>query len=115
MPIMFFKIKNIISAFARWKHPSVKTIDVVNKIEDGELKEKILQLINADIDYIKDFHADQHQRLHFAIIKLSIDKKYGFEYAKDLIYYDFRDLLMNAGFGHDVYKHLYWADDFVHK
>lgn len=112
---MYLRIKNLFSAITRWKHPSINTIDVVNKIEDDELRDKVIQLINTNIDYIKDFPAHQHQRLHIAIIKLSVDKNHGFEYAKDLIFCDYRDLLMSAGFGYDIYKHLYWADEFVHK
>lgn len=111
---MNFKIRNLFGAIKNLKHPSINTLEVISKINNRQLEEKILQLINEDIDYIKDFSSNQHQRLHLAIIKLSVDEKFGFEYAKDLIYCDYRDLLMSADFGNDIYRHLYWAEEFTH-
>jgi hypothetical protein len=51
------------------------------------------------------------ERLRFAVLKLSGGKLDKLRKALDLGKRDWRDLLMAAGFGHDLEAHKHWADE----
>ena len=90
-----------------------RTRKIISSIEDSEIREKIVYLISqAESSFPKT--ESSLERIHCAVIKLVIDDQVGgFDRAKRLYNADYRDLLMNAGFGHDLEAHNEWADSYL--
>jgi hypothetical protein len=71
------------------------------------------QKCGNNLPFCNDYDEYQMERLRFAAIKLSQGNIQTLLQAIDAACMDWRDLLVAAGFGHDVMAHEAWAKDIL--
>lgn len=78
--------------------------------------EWVIDQLQAYCEYLSDFSVDQrkaesYDRICCAVLKIGNGSKDGFAEAIALGRRDYRDVLMNAGFGNSVTVHNEWAKE----
>jgi hypothetical protein len=90
-----------------------KTINLINYIFSAdERNDVMLLLINecgSNLPHINE-KSPLIERIRFAAIKISNGKKKELIKAIELAKTDWRDLLVSAGFEHDINEYNIWAD-----
>ena len=94
-----------------------KTITLINKIFPFDERENIISMLNEcgkHLPLIMDENP-LAERIIFAAIKVSDGDTEEFNSALELAKIDWRDLLVWAGFEHNVNEHNIWADTALHR
>jgi hypothetical protein len=91
-------------------------IDILfgNPHEREIIEETLKTKCAENISFRKNRSSESFERIHFAIIKLLHEG----ENLEDLVKQantDWRDLLVNAGFGNDLKEHNTWKDNILHQ
>ena len=94
---------------------SEETTDLITVLFSDTNQQEIKDTLVDCCDYLTSSGLKEDMdRICFAILKLSVTRKKGrinrFHKAIDLARLDYRDLLVDAGFGNDVKIHEKWAD-----
>ena len=77
----------------------------------AEAVERLKQECGNMIPFYEDADEFQMERVRFAVIKLSEDQINKMINAINEARFDWRDLFMAVGFGHDVIAHEKWANE----
>lgn len=92
---------------------STRTITLVEKIFPQQVEEISLVLIEQcgqNLPFCENGTPESLERLRFAVLKISEGQLEIFNKAVAIAKQDWRDLLMWAGFGHDLKAHEAWAE-----
>ena len=76
----------------------------------ARVREALLARCGRGVPFCDDGTPESMERIRFAVLKLSEGDLRKLEPAIALANKDWRDLFMNADFGHDVNAHQRWAD-----
>ncbi len=76
--------------------------------ERGIARKLLAEECGANLPFLKGADAVELERYRFAALKLSNGTLDGLRQAIELAKADWRDLLVAAGFGHDVNAHKAW-------
>jgi hypothetical protein len=92
---------------------SLKTVDHVDALFAPEFREEVAELLSHqcgnNLPFCEKSDEFQLERIRFAALKLSRGDVRELQEAVKLAQTDWRDLLMAAGFGHDVNAHSRWS------
>lgn len=79
--------------------------------EDRERAQTLIEeQCGTNLPFLSELGPVQLERYRFAALKVSAGRLSGLEHAIALAKTDWRDLLMEAGFGHDVRAHERWCE-----
>ena len=95
--------------------------DITQKLVDiiyfKSQKTIVINILNNEcgnnLPLCEDWTSKQLERIRFAVIKLSEGQLDKFQYAVKLANIDWRDLLVEAGFAHDINYHNEWANKII--
>lgn len=76
--------------------------------EKAEAEQLLVELCGGNLPFLEDSDPASLERLRFAALKLSGGRLPELYSAVDLANTDWRDLLVEAGFAHDVEAHKSW-------
>jgi hypothetical protein len=89
--------------------PTDRTRQLVEKLPDEDTKHRVLALFEREPALFGPATVDVVERVHVAVIRLAFDGSAGMAVAERLYREDTRDLLVSAGFAHDLQAHHAWA------
>ena len=79
---------------------------------DGIVVSDILyRAVSDNLPFCTDSTPEQMERIRFAILKMTMQSPLNLAVGIHLAQTDWRDLLMEVGFGEDVTQHLTWFDE----
>jgi len=91
---------------------SERTIDIVTRLFSQEQRREVEELLKIEcaenIPFCENYDKFQMERIRFSVLKLSEGKLDELVRAIELAQVDWRDLFMEAGFGHDPEAHNKW-------
>ncbi len=86
---------------------------LIELIHDISIRRDVTQLLAQPESFFPDSEQEL-ERIHMAVVKLSMSGNKGFKSAERLYKVDYRDLLMCAEFG-DIEAHINWANSILSK
>ncbi|MFN8382130.1 MAG: hypothetical protein U0V02_09335 [Anaerolineales bacterium] len=95
---------------------SPRTVKLVEKIFPRQVKEisiVLMEQCGQNLPFCEKGTPESLERLRFAVLKISEGQLEIFNKAISIAKQDWRDLLMWAGFGHDVKAHDAWAEQLL--
>ncbi len=91
---------------------SKRTNTLVKALFDEPLSSRVenalIESVGSNIPFCENETPEGMERIRFAVMKLIKENEEDFSYAIELAYTDWRDLLMDAGFGHKSDAHMNW-------
>jgi hypothetical protein len=91
---------------------SERTIEIVTKLFSQDQRREVEELLKIEcadnIPFCESYDKFQMERIRFSVLKLSEGKLDELVRAIELAQVDWRDLFMEAGFGHDPEAHNKW-------
>lgn len=91
---------------------SEKTVERINALFSDSQREEVEELLKQEcgdnIPFCENKNKYEMERIRFAVLKLSEGNMDKLIQAIELAQTDWRDLLMAAGFAHDVEAHNKW-------
>lgn len=81
--------------------------------EQGAVRQLLLTQCGNNLPFLEAATAEQLERFRFAALKISDGKLPALQRAVQVAREDWRDLLVAAGFGHDVTIHWKWAAEIL--
>lgn len=92
---------------------SPKTVDHIDALFTPQFREEVAELLSHqcgnNLPFCEKSDEFQLERVRFAALKLRRGDLRELQKAVELAQTDWRDLLMAAGFGHDVNAHRRWS------
>jgi hypothetical protein len=84
---------------------------VFRDVDVGVATEMLVEECGGNLPFCGDSTPEELERIRYAAMKLSNGCVADLRRAIELAKTDWRDLLMGAGFGHDIHAHLRWVPD----
>jgi hypothetical protein len=96
---------------------TTKTTEIINLLFDpadiDAINTALVDECGTNLPFCDEQNPAQLERLRFAVLKISNGNMDRFREAVDLANSDWRDLLMAADFGNDIYAHNAWANSTI--
>jgi hypothetical protein len=93
--------------------PTTRTRALLNLEVTADVRARLLALFATDVALIGPTLPAALDRVQFAAVKLALSGEQGLFLAEHYWSTDVRDLLMSAGFGHDLGAHERWFGEMV--
>jgi len=93
---------------------SMRTTSLIEKSfpteSQEDVKNTLIENVGETLAFSERSTPECLERIRFAVVKLTLEDNYSLEQAVELANLDWRDLLVNAGFGLDVKRHEQWFE-----